>query len=193
MRLVSILLLVFALIKPSLAAFPGFYIGAQVGQSTSDYSRTKAGLASLNTLDDSGLSGRFHFGYQFDQYWTSEFAYARYATVKFDDINGTSNKGLLKQHSLEILGKGILPLSEGLGMFSKLGAAILYTDPNTELKNASSIIQDATDRTHLVVGLGASYDIDANTEIGCSWSRILKRGHVQHIDFVSIDLTYHFG
>ena len=191
-RLISCLVICL-LMESCFAALPGFYTGVQIGQSTSDYNRTKAGLTAIDKLDASGLTGRFDFGYQFDAYWAAEFGYARYSTIEFEDVNNTGNKGLLRQHSYEVVGKSMLPLANGLALTSKIGAAILYTDPNAHLKNASTLIQEATDRSHLLVGLGAGYDIDANIEFGCSWTRLLKRTHVQHIDFISLDFAYHFG
>lgn len=181
----------------TLAAAPGFYLEGQLGWSKANYSTTdsdfvNAGLTSSG-VDTSGLGGRVGAGYQFNQNWAAELGYTRYANVKYKN---TSYSGVnygdltLKNSTIDIVGKGILPLDNGFNVFGKLGLA--YAKVSADFLGSRNVATDSKWRP--TYGVGAGYDFNQNVTADVSWMRVQKGGDsIRNLDLISAGVAYHFG
>ena len=190
----------------SLAAAPGFYVGGQLGWSSSDaeYHNETSLPLQAGSSDKSGLGGRLSAGYQFDKNWAAELGYTRYADVKAKNItlgNDSLRDASLQHDAIDLVGKGILPLDNGFNVFAKLGLS--YVKVNTENnffaphKSGGKVIieqhGDSGSRWRPTYGLGVGYDFNENVTADISWVRVQKGNGIANLDLMSAGISYHFG
>jgi OmpA-OmpF porin, OOP family len=205
------------------AAVPGIYVTGQIGYANT-HMKDKADLSELKeisvTLDsyhlsNNGLAGRLALGYQFNQNFAIELGYMQLNKdkkntrfISSDPLNPFSLtlSASLKQNAIDFVGKGILPISDKINIYGKLGVAYLTTHLNVNL-NASDPDKTQTaavDNSYFniakhqwapEVAIGISYDITPNVAIDTSWTHIqpLGRKRASNIDFAAVGLAYNFG
>jgi opacity protein-like surface antigen len=177
----------------ALAAFEGFYTGYGLGQSKNDYRTANLGLDSSDKITDDGLSHQFNFGYQFTPHCAIEMGYSHYSTTRIVNANSTGHEALLKQYSIDMLGKAMLPLTASLALYTKLGTAWLNSKPDDTLVAQSNQFDGKIKKLHLLWGAGASYDLSDATQLSLNWLRTQKRGMIRNIDTFTLGIGYHFG
>lgn len=153
----------------SLATTNGFYVGGQVGrdnlhqgQYISHYlddllirAFPKNSLQYVNSLNaiyqDSGLGGRIFAGYQFNPYFAAEIGYYRFSSLNINtkrDVQLAIFKEMpvhlithasVKTYAIDVVGKGIIPITEKFSFYGKLGAAYLNAEGNASIA-ATSIL-----------------------------------------------------
>ena len=179
---------------PSYAIFAGFYTGLQAGVGKSHYdTAARAGLTTATKLDDRNFAGRAFFGYQIDEHWATEIGYTRYTKSKFNGMNGGTSNGVLRQRSVEIAGKGILPVGAGFAAYATVGAALLTTKADANLNAQSTTFTASQHDIHLLWGGGLRYELTQYTAMAASWMRTQARHQIRNLDFFSVNLAYHFG
>ncbi len=167
-----------------------------------------------------GLVGRIFVGYQFNPNWAAELGYIKFKDEHFKgsyigsgvntshvddwvDVN-YAYKGVVKEHAVDLVGKGILPLENGFDLYGKLGIAyVQQTAARTEAPADSSTYtgepypgKRTVDTNKLLpeFGVGVSYDITPNVPVDLSWTHIQKTsGTIESADFVSLGLAYKFN
>jgi OOP family OmpA-OmpF porin len=197
------------------AALPGIYLGGQLGWSNThwglrdipgvvsypDVIPTNAlattGRLSGGSVDTNGLAGRAFLGYQFNDYWATEFGYSRFnnsdvrnayvlvpTTTGFVNLHAADQS--IREYAVDAVAKGILPLCNCFGLYGKLGAAYI---------NASGKLNNNANHINPTFGLGLSYDVTPNVPIDVSWNRIQKVGSSQipSTDLVTLGVGYNFG
>lgn len=133
---IAALLLFTAFAVPAFAADQGFYVGASVGQSSTDtFSLSEKTATAFSILG----------GYQFMKYVAAEIQYNDFGTIK--DTLGTS----AKISGYRAVGVGILPLNDQWSLMAKLGYA------GTKL--GSPVDKTKSDVTY---GIGGQFNIDRN-------------------------------
>ncbi len=133
-RLIAVPLLSIAFAAPAFAADQGFYLGANVGQSSTD-----TYVLGTKTATAFSVLG----GYQFMKYLAAELQYNDMGSPKF--ISGNSFK--INGYSASVV--GILPFNNQWSIFAKVGYA------NTKL--GSPIDNSKSDVTW---GVGGQFNID---------------------------------
>lgn len=133
-RIIAAFLLSAALAAPAFAADEGFYIGANVGQSSTDKYPfdTKTGTA-FSVLG----------GYQFMKYVAAEVQYNNLGSPKA--LDGTK----IKIDGYSVAAVGIYPFNDQWSIFAKLGYA--------STKLGSPVDHSKSDPTW---GIGAKFNID---------------------------------
>lgn len=170
------------------AALPGFYLGIQGGVADTHYSTgSVSGVTSAN-IHNTVAAGRVFGGYEFTPNWAAELGYTQFANTTYKNINGTGSNGHISQNAVDLVGKGILPLDDGFGLYAKLGLAVI--------NSIQRLVVSSNTRSNVypTFGLGASYDITENIPIDISWNRIQKTGNgIPSTDFFAAGIAYNFG
>lgn len=213
------------------AATPGVYVSGQLGYANT-HMGNKINIAndmklfpeniisdvSVNRISDNGIAGRLALGYQFNQNFALEMGYMQ---LRGNKVNATyklgvdeDNKGILEnanltlnQNAIDLVVKGILPVTSNLNVYGKLGAAYLTTTASAKTNivgpDGSAFIPQLTfdfpevakHKLAPEAAIGVSYDITPNVSVDTSWTHIQPVGKNRpgNIDFVAVGLGYHFG
>ena len=140
----------FAQAKPA-PVDTGFYVGASVGQSTSDCP------GGLGSCDDSDTAYRVFGGFRFNRNLAIEGGYAPLGEISGSGIT-------LESNAWDLVGVGIWPFSPQFSVYGKLG---FY---NAEAKLSGPISGKKT-TTDLTYGLGAQFDFARNLGVRGEWQR----------------------
>jgi OmpA-OmpF porin, OOP family len=195
------------------AAAPGVYVTGQVG-----YANTQMGnktdtanllhnkdKAEANNLSNNGLAGRLALGYQFNQNFAVEVGYLQLGQRKVNVRVSPEQSSLkLRQNALDLVGKGIIPVSNNIDVYGKLGVAYLTSDIKETVKvgGQSTTTYDLNDVARVnkhqwapEAAIGVTYDITPNVSVDTSWTHIqpLGKNRPGNIDFVAVGLGYNFG
>ncbi|MDQ8038860.1 MAG: outer membrane beta-barrel protein [Rickettsiella sp.] len=199
------------------AAAPGIYVAGQLGYANT-HMGNKTHIADLNkpselpyftpnsanitNLSNNGLAGRLAIGYQFNQNFAVEMGYLQLNKKKVDgNADEIPASASLHQNAIDLVGKGILPISDKFNVYGKLGVAYLTTSikdkvdfeqATYDLNKAAGI---AKHKWAPEAAVGMSYDITPNVSVDTSWTHIQPLGNKRpgNIDFVAVGLGYSFG
>jgi OmpA-OmpF porin, OOP family len=140
----------FAQAKPA-PVDTGFYVGASVGQTTSECPN------GVGSCDDSDTGYRVFGGFRFNRNLAVEGGYA-----PLGEVSGNNLK--LETNAWDLVGVGIWPFTPQFSVFGKLG---FY---NAEAK-ASGIVSGKKSTTDLTYGVGAQFDFARNLGLRGEWQR----------------------
>jgi hypothetical protein len=87
-----------------------------------------------------------------------------------------------------VLLKGALPLSGGVGTYSKVGAATPIYIPGL-----SSCKSGTAAQFYPSISLGVTADLAENQVLDISWNRLVFGGSIKYIDLYAIGFSYHFS
>jgi OOP family OmpA-OmpF porin len=193
------------------AADAGAYLGGQVGWgSIHQFNEDNDNDLISYSHKDQGVAGRLFAGYQINNNFAIETGITKFSNATFKDTESflgttyTSN-GKIEAYAVDVVGKAMLPLQNGFGIYGKLGAAYLsekasYTaavnDPDFGTESFSG--DASAHKVRPTFGAGVSYDINKNLVADLSWSHIQKIGAdnntgLENTDLVALGLAYHFG
>lgn len=169
------------------AALPGFYIGGQAGLGNTHYNADDIDNITSASIDNTNFAGRLLGGYQFDNNWAFELGYTQFSKARLTHVQPGSVSGNIKEYSIDALGKGILPLDNGFGLFGELGLAYVSA-------KASGSISGSDHHINPAIGAGASYDVTANVPVFIAWNHTQKLGgNIPNTDLFSLGIAYNFG
>lgn len=197
------------------AATPGVYVTGQLGYanthmgSKTNFHDHYLDLGKNKNLSNNGLAGRVALGYQFNQNFAVEVGYLQLNDKKvdmtqhlFDKMQGNASLNL-QQHAIDLVGKGIIPVSQNFNVYGKLGLAYLTTDVNLKVKegnldanlNLNHYTNIAEHKWAPEAAIGVSYDITPNVSVDASLTHIQPLGNNKpgNIDFAAVGLGYNFG
>ncbi len=198
------------------AAAPGIYVTGQLGYANTHMgSKTNLHTHDLDEgsktkpLSNNGLAGRVALGYQFNQNFAVEVGYLQLNNKKldvtqhlFNNMEGNASLNL-QQHAIDLVGKGIVPLTQNINVYGKLGLAYLTSDINLNVKDdAFDAKVNLNNYTHIAkhkwapeAAIGVSYDITPNVSLDASWTHIqpLGKNKPGNIDFAALGVGYNFG
>jgi hypothetical protein len=175
----------------------GLYVGAILGAGNTNYSRSsfnnsKTGSNTENgVVHSSGFAIRGLVGYLFNQYFGVEAGYTHFDDTKGSDLNysdGTRNKsGYIKQNAVDLMAKGILPVSRAISFYLKLGAAYVYSDVkvNGLFSTSHSGVKPAG-------ALGVAFNATKHFVVDASYYRIQSSGSIKSADMFGIGFYWHF-
>lgn len=185
------------------ATTPSLYVTGQIGYANNNMKLKSNDKLPNNNLSNSSLAGRVAIGYQFNQNFALEAGYIR-TNQKQITLVTDSQKGLvvgdvaLDQNAIDLLAKGILPVSSNLNVYGKLGVAYVTTDfslSSDDERFAPTIKNIAKRKLAPEAAVGVSYDITPNVSLDTSWTHIqpLGKNRPGNIDFIAVGLGYNFG
>ena len=187
---------------------PGWYIGANVGQSNAkiDDARITSdllgnGFSRTTITDDDRFTGYKIFGgYQYSRYLAVEAGYFDLGNFGFNatTVPAGTLRGNIKLKGMNLDLVGTLPISEKLSVMGRFGAnyaeatdsfvgtgAVKVLDPNPSKRD-----------TNLKVGLGLEYAFTPALAMRAEVERYRINdaiGNKGDIDLVSLGLVYRFG
>ena len=139
-----------------------FYVGGNVGQAF--YDKTCDNIPV--SCDDKDFGWRLYGGYQFHRHIAVEAGYFNLGKASAaGTVGGAPFSADAKVKGWEILGLGILPVTDAVSVFAKLGVAfsrVSVTGPG------GSLSDDSTDFTF---GVGGQYQFTRNLAARLEWQR----------------------
>jgi len=178
------------------------YVGGQLGYGNVHQ------FTGIDNGKDTGIAGRLFAGYQFNDYFATEMGWSKFSNATTSlafsdtDFNGYV-KGTVKTDAVDLVVKGILPVTAQMNVYGKLGGAYVVSRGNINVSYVDSGYSysgsySETERKLLpTAGVGASYAINNNLAADISYNRIQKVGNnssfVNSTDLVSLGLIYSIG
>lgn len=196
-----------------------------ISNMVGDFIHVPATVKNEN-LSNNGLAGRVAIGYQFNQNFAVEAGYLQLGERKVNlgsvdlrpDIGplgpirlgsahlGEMGEGTMKlqQNVIDFAGKGILPITNNINVYGKLGVAYISTDIKGTLQIPGSPTADFNfnDKANVAqhkwapeAAIGVSYDITPNVSLDASLTHIQPLGcnNPGNIDFAALGVNYNFG
>ncbi len=221
----------FAMLTANAALPSGLYVSGQVGYADTHLKNRLSILStnsvlstSLSNLVNDGLAGRLAIGYKLTPNLALEVGYLQLPSAELnltaplpppqttntrsllssgvpnDAFNSISNK----QHAIDLVVKGILPITHNVNIYGKLGAAYLttqiqgkttdeYAPPTSTDLNSRVGIDKRQWAPEIAIGMG--YDITSNVSVDTSLTHIQTIGNHRsgNIDFLAVGVAYNFG
>jgi opacity protein-like surface antigen len=182
------------------AALPvGLYVSGQAGYADTHMKSRLSSPTGINLAND-GLSGRIALGYKITPNFGLEVGYLQLSEGK---SNFPQNTQYNKQHAIDVAAKGMLPITQNVNIYGKLGVAYLTTELkedatdkgipiSTDLNQAEGI---AKHKWAPEVAVGMGYDITPNVTVDTSLTHIQPMGNNRpgNIDFLAVGVSYNFG
>lgn len=192
----------------ALAAYPGWYFGANIGQAqaTIDDARITSGLLT-NGLTAGPISGvnrdlgfKFLGGYQFNKNFAVEGGYFDLGQFGFHTSTvplGTLS-GNIRLKGVNLDAVGMLPITDKFSAFGRLG--VTHTQANDAFVGTGAVNvlnpNPSSRDTNLKVGLGLQYALTDALTLRTEIERYRiddAVGNKGDVDLVSVGLVYRFG
>ncbi len=159
-----------ALSTPASAGFFDFtlapFIGASVGQSTSDIS-----CPTGTSCDDSDTAWKLYGGLEVNEYLSMEVGY-----VDLGEVGYTGAKsGSRETHGVTLQAVGTYALNPSFTLIGRGGMNFLKTDVNGTIAGTSNNNASDTDVVWSV-GLGAQYNFSQSMGLRMEWERYFEAG-----------------
>lgn len=178
------------------AALPvGLYVNGQVGYADTNM-KSQVKDNGANFAND-GLAGRLAIGYKVTPNFALELGYLQLSNAEFN-IGASSFSN--KQDAIDVAAKGILPITNNVNIYGKLGVAYLTTE--LKEKNAAGKTLDINTAQGISkhqwapeIAIGMGYDITPNVTVDTSLTHIQTLGDNRpgNIDFLAVGVGYNFG
>lgn len=178
-------------------ATSGFYLGAAVGASDTNYK--KSAFDNPNTgetiangvVDNSGFGYRGLVGYKINKNFAAELGYTKFGRTKGRGLNYTggtilNQNGYIDEQAVDLTAKGILPVAQKISLYAKLGAAYLFT--STKVENVFSKNRNGVKPW---LGAGISFDVTNNFAFDASYNRIQSSGKIKSPEFLGIGFYWY--
>ncbi len=182
------------------ATTPGVYVEGQVGYANTGKHFVKP-FPSSNKLDSKykgGLAGRLAIGYQFSPNWAVEMGYLQLAQQKANVKSTIATPSItLNQHAFDVVGKGIIPVTNKFDIYAKAGMAYLVNNlKGNEISGGQSIVKPLAKHSWAPeAAIGATYNITSNVFIDTAFTHIQPMGKNKpnNINMATVGLGFTFG
>jgi OOP family OmpA-OmpF porin len=131
-----------------------FYVGGNLG--TSNY---KTDCAAGISCSNPRVNFKLLTGYQFSPNFAVEAAYANFGTIK---EKSESESAKARLHSFTLAGLGIIPLSNEVQVFGKLGMHFSGSKFDASSRDGSQSTSESYHKSGLLLGAGLQYDFTKN-------------------------------
>lgn len=183
------------------AVAPGFYMGVMLGPASNTSGNQQAqkatgGGTTVVTPRTKQFGTRLYLGNKIGQYAGYEVGFDYFTKINYDSKNvATCGGPNASAKGIDVVAKGIIPVSSSFDVFGKAGAAYMYTTTSGSLNPDSTKSCGASKhegQVRPVVAIGGSYDLTQNWVADLTWTRFMVGGTIQNIDAYSIGVSYHF-
>lgn len=187
---------------PAAAATPGFYVAADLANSTYDVNRSDLDEdfeTVQSSLDKTGLGYSFAVGYQFSPFFAVEAAYADLGKAKYSasvddgedafDLTATFKVG---GPALSLVGSW--PLTDTFSLDARAGALFGKTKLTGRIDGVPGSFSESENDTSLLFGVGGTYSFSDTLGIRLGYT-ILKDALAgeENVNQFSVGLKYSFG
>jgi OOP family OmpA-OmpF porin len=190
------------------ADLTGWYGGVNLGGSNLklngsdlDAAFANQGVTTSSSIDKHDTGYSLDLGYQVNPYFAVEGGYVDFGKFDFssaasaptaDTINGN-----YKAYGYDLSAVGILPLQQGLSVYSKAGAFRSRADLDASSTGLVAVSGANHWGTHPTFGVGAGYDFTKNMVGKLEWNRYLDVGDNSttgrgDIDLFTAGMAYKF-
>ena len=184
------------------AVLPGLYLGVMGGPAInsggSQNVQTDSIPPSIGSVSPKStqFGTRLYLGYKINQYAGIESGFTYYSQAKYKMPDDTSACGSAKASvkSLDVVGRGSLPLSS-FEVFGKAGVAVVYETTSGPL---NPNLQQTCGKSNNAVGYrptvsaGVAYNLSQAAVVDLTWTRTQVGGVLNSYDFYAIGISYHF-
>lgn len=181
-----------------LATGSGAYAGLQVGTTNlnNDSGTVLTGVPNPLIVEqvepnNKGIGERIFFGVQMNRYAGFEIGASNYAPSVYDTGVTDSNEPTIRVYAIDIVGKGMYSLYN-FTLFGKIGGAGVRETASSALISAPEQVLKGYTSAHVMVAVGASFDLNANWVLDLTASRIFKGANFPNADFVGLGISYHW-
>lgn len=145
----------------------GLYIGAAAGKA-------RTGEGCLGTCDTTNTTWRAYAGYQFNRHLAVEAGYVDFgkATVSAT-LAGVPVTSRIETSAWELVGVGLLPLTERFSIYGKLGLFRYESDATT---SGAFVGATSASGTEFTLGAGVQYAITSNFAARFEWQHYTDVG-----------------
>jgi OOP family OmpA-OmpF porin len=204
----SLLVLALMAAPYALAAEPGWYLGANIGQSqaTIDTDRIRGGLLgsglSAGPIDENDRDGGYKLfgGYQLNRHFAVEGGYFDLGQFGFSTTTTPTGKlnGDIKLKGINLDLVGTLPISERFSAFGRIGVARSQASDTFTGTGAVTVLNPnpSARSNNLKVGLGLDYAFAPALSVRTEIERYRvddALGNKGDVDLISVGLVYRFG
>jgi OOP family OmpA-OmpF porin len=206
MNLKFTLPLLFATISINALAEGAYVLGEVTRSSLSlDQSKfnsdlTAVGATGLSSSDSgSGTQWRLQLGYKFSSNFALETGYIDLGTANYRaSFAGGAATATEKAGGIDLAALGMLPLTETLSVFGKVGAvaAIVKTNLSSSAPAMASI-GDSSTKIRPLLGVGATYSLQKNVDLRVDYDHVSGlgksgQGGAMSDNMVSVGVAYNF-
>lgn len=170
----------------SVVAQANVYVTGHLGFAKQDYEHIKDEYTK-------GLGVGIAGGFEFNEFLAAELGYNY---LRGREATGTDGKAHLYSHTIDLLAKGTIPVSDVFSVYAKGGIARATSGISSKINNKT--VSGSESAFVPKAALGADYHIDANVAIGAQVSRTFgtgspfEEGYIPDLDQVGLALTYRF-
>ncbi|WP_345970684.1 OmpA family protein [Sulfurimonas sp. HSL1-6] len=197
-------------------AFPGFYIGGNVGYATGRVNETDTAEEACNgdpactvinsTIDENAFGLKLFGGYLFNDFFAIEGGYFNLGELSFkhDTSTGETYKGTAKTQGLNADVVGHLPILSQLTAFARLG--VMYAEVSKDYSYSggtlyvNGVAKDMSPSqwgAGLKVGLGVQYDFTPRLGVRGEWEGYHMEEDASNsgldMSLWSVGVVYRFG
>lgn len=179
------------------ATTPGIYAEGQLGYAHTGTRFIKPiPSGKVDSKYQGGLAARLAIGYQFNPNLAFEAGYLQLAKQEANLKSPVNQSITINQHAFDLVGKGILPISDKFNLYAKAGLAYLVTDLSGNEIDKRSIINPVAKHSFAPeAGLGFTYNMTSNVFIDTAFTRIqpIGKNKPSPINMATIGLGFTFG
>lgn len=175
----------------------GAYAGLQVGQTNLNnntglvFTGVPSPLLVETQPTNTGIGERLFFGIQMNRYAGFEIGASNYAPTVYKTGVPDSNEPTIRVYAIDIVGKGMYSLYN-FTLFGKVGGAGTRETASSALVSAPEQVLKGYTSGHVMVAVGASFDLNANWVLDLTASRIFKGSNFPQADFYGLGVSYHW-
>lgn len=193
----------------------GWFAGAEIGKSSSSHSLSDAtvtvtGLGTFmpasGKVEDENPAYRFLIGYLFHPYFALECGVGEQSRVEFKNVDYDATVGgdpviaprlTIDKVVLDAFAKVLLPLSDQISFYAKVGAAHIRADVDDSLTltgvGTAKILGGDVNKTVLTYGIGGEVTVRQDVVLYINWVRTEQSGILEETDTTTVGIAYYYG
>lgn len=186
----------------AVAADSGWYAGASLGQTNTDFSASdlKSTLVTAGytgvvaSVDNTDTGWKLFGGYQLNKNIGFEAAYVNLgsltANATYATPAGSPARVNVDVDGFQLSAVGTLPLNDAFAVFGKVGAFFSKSD---QTGTGAFAAPASTDNTDWIYGLGGNWQFNPNIGLRAEWERFQGLGASErHADLYSLGAVFSF-
>jgi len=176
------------------------YIGVQLGYANTHYAKDwltgGASNVTVGDVNNSGLAGRFHVGYDFNKNFALEVGATFLPKVKFNNVSISGSSGVdlsFNQRIIDLCAKASLPCKYNIDLYGKIGVADVIRDDIEASAGGQTVRSDDQDAEAVpTLGAGIDYGFNDHVFADLAYMHYFGKNDLKATDFVGIGIAYRF-